>query len=152
MVRIGHLLLVVAIAGCAADPLGATDPDLATSASDDAGAVLDLGVSDLVPPTCLDPNPAPDCRTAKYGHPLPLQSDPQPDPLERDRLIGRDFDGNLRLSFPSASGVAWIPNTYDLLNTGTISKLDAREVREVARYLPITCGSLPAGAAVPATA
>src|SRR5262245_10198690 len=85
------LLLCVVLGGCARDGLGATDPDLGTSTDGATAGMPDLPPPDLITPSCLDPNRAPDCRTANYGPRLPLRSDPQPDPTVWDRLIGRDF-------------------------------------------------------------
>ena len=96
---------------------------------------------------CLEGQP--DCGVARYGPPggrFALQSDPMKDPLERDSGVDRDVNGYLQRESPqSPFSYLWVPNTRDLGDAGTVSKLDVKTVREVARYPSVTCYSLKTG-------
>jgi hypothetical protein len=65
------------------------------------------------------------------------------DPLERDNGVNRDpNDGSLKLdSTHSAFNYLWLAGT----GQGTVSKIDTKTVREVARYMTVTCFSLKSG-------
>jgi hypothetical protein len=84
-----------------------------------------------------------------YGPPakqFPLQSDPMPDPLEKDSGVTRDVNGFLKLDSTHLSyNYLWVPNGTDLGGAGSVSKLDDKTVREVARYPSTTCYSLKTG-------
>lgn len=88
------------------------------------------------------------CSKTTYGPPsssFPLQSDPAPDPNQDDNGVNRDDDGNLILdSSHSSFDYLWIANSEDW-GRGTVSKIDAKTVKEVARYFSVTCFSRPNG-------
>src|SRR5262249_24786234 len=71
--------------------------------------------------------------------------------LEMDSGLMLDGDGHLRLATPPANpalGWIWIANTLDGDDNGTVSKLDRQKVREVARYMSVTCSSLATGSSL----
>ncbi len=120
--------LAMACAGCHGGTIGGYSfggPDLATEMTENA---------------CGDQDPS--CATAGFGPPLgpfPLQSDPMPDPNESDQGLVRDPDGYLVLGQTHASfDFVYSANTDDW-GRGTVSKINSKTVREVARYFTVTC-------------
>jgi hypothetical protein len=135
------LVLAAACGESARNGLGR--PDLVFAFADDGGAGGGLapglnGCGDT-DPLCssIGVNPP--------GQPFELQSDPMKDPNESDDGVNRDANGYLTLDSSHASfQYLWIANSQDW-NRGTVSKLDSRSLREVARYFTVTCNSLKTG-------
>ena len=142
---------------CASNP-DSPSPDLA----------VDLGPRDLRPSfpeedlarspdlqPCAEANLCGDCLEGchefQYGPPfgpfhLTGDPGPKPDPPAESDGLNRDDNGWLRLdSYHTVFNYVWVPNTHAHNDAGTVSKLDAKTVREVARYLSVTCGSLKSG-------
>ena len=69
------------------------------------------------PDVCGDPQNDPTCSGVSFGMPagiFPLQSDPMPNPSERDNGVGRDMNGWLGLdSTHAAFNFLWIANASD---------------------------------------
>ncbi len=143
-----RLFLVAAIAaGCGSSDNGTGGPkdmtinfnqfDFATQGTDDGGEPNACGDFD---PTCQDKGFGPD-----RGNPFPLSSDKPPDPNESDDGVGRDKNGWLGLnSSQAAFDYLWLANTEDW-GRGSITKMDSKVLREVARYFTLTCNSLGKG-------
>ena len=108
------------------------------------GRLDDLGPADAPRQNgCGDQDPT--CIGLTLGAPFPLQGDQPGDPNESDRGLERDPMGYLQLGTKSgAFNFLWIANSNDW-QSGTVSKLDSRAVKEVARYLSVTCYSNPEG-------
>jgi hypothetical protein len=106
------------------------EPDMAT---EDPNVINDCGDTDK------------NCQSVKMGPPdtqFPLTGDPMKDPLLRDNGVNRDVNGWLRLdSTHTAFNFVWIANS----GHNTVSKIDSKTVREVARYPSATCMSLKTG-------
>ncbi len=145
MKRVRTLLLAVGLGGC-----GNTQT---TTGAGDAAAPreigvpgADLGTFDAGVTPCGDNEPG--CQQQGFGPPattFPLQSDPSPDPNESDNGVNRDPSGWLGLSDSQTSfDFLWLANTNDW-GTGSVSKVDSKRVREVARYFTVTCFSDPGG-------
>ncbi|PKN44092.1 MAG: hypothetical protein CVU59_12555 [Deltaproteobacteria bacterium HGW-Deltaproteobacteria-17] len=81
------------------------------------------------------------CGTVEFGtDPLPLDGE---DPNVNTEGVGRDPNGDIVITQSSDSFYyLWIANTNDL-SVGTVSKVDTRTMREVARYFSVTCFSRP---------
>ena len=99
---------------------------------------------------CGDPTPQKDCYSWNVGPPdapFPLSGDPMKDPLEKDNGVSRDpMTGYLKLdSTHSVFNYLWIANDGDLNGDGSVSKIDSKTVREVARYRTVTCFSNKGG-------
>jgi hypothetical protein len=112
--------------------------DLAVSGDVDGGSVNACGdVSGMCQEFWLGPD---------HGKPFPLDGDQPNDPEEQDSGgLARDQNGWLGLSPTTANlGFLWLANTADW-SRGTVSKLDALKVREVARYPSVTCSSWKSG-------
>jgi hypothetical protein len=112
--------------------------------SDDGGVVGDNDCSQFDP--MADPA---NCHGSGFGpdngSPFPLSTDMPKDPNESDNGIGRDKNGWLGLNQTMASfDYLWPANTGDY-NRGTVSKFDSKTVREIARYMSVTCNSLGKG-------
>src|SRR5262249_11097601 len=72
-------------------------------------------------------------------------TDPKRDANAADDGVKRDINGYLALDQAHASfDFLWIANSEDW-ERGTVSKLSSKSIREVARYLTVTCSSLPGG-------
>ena len=113
-----------------AGPVRFEIPDLGGGGTDDMGD----------PNECFDWDPG--CVTAPIGPPFPLQGDPQKDANERDEGLRRDPKGGLLLANTRSNfNYAWIANAQQ----GSVSKMDSRTVREIARYPTTTCYSLKTG-------
>ena len=100
---------------------------------------------------CLEGQPG--CHRVSFG-PLysrfPVQSDPMKDQMVESVGVERDINGWLTLGYwPNTFAYQWVPNTHDLGDAGTVSKLDIKTVREVARYPSVTCYSLKTGSTFP---
>lgn len=135
---------VVAIGACN-ESIDLFDPTLAVPPPPDQSWVPPQ--EDLPPPNyneCGDVNQT--CTMLQLGPPFRLSSDPDADPLEHDEGLRRDLDGYLSLS-QSGPGpdLVWIANDADPLLGGTVSKIDSRAVRELARYPSVTCYSNATG-------
>ena len=139
--------LAAALVGCSSSGLGSSGP---------GGPLPDLGVALGFPDSgsppldpCVDAPTDPRFHTVLYAppsQPFPLQSDATPSPLESDSGVAvdaRGFLGAYKLRFTPNYG--YIPNHNDNNSAGTVSKIDAATVREVARYPTVTCYSLPGG-------
>ena len=107
------------------------------------------GDVDMVPGPanpCGDHDPT--CTGLPFGpptRPFPLAGDPQPDPNVTNDGVDRDPDGYLGLGTSRAAfDFVWIANTNDW-GRGTVSKINSKTVKEVARYQSVTCYSLPGG-------
>jgi hypothetical protein len=82
------------------------------------------------------------CYESDYGAPFPLAGDPGPDPNESDDGVVRDQNGDLTLGRTNPPPDAlWLANTADIYNKGTVSKMDSKAIKEVARYFSVTCSS-----------
>ncbi|MBI4701890.1 MAG: hypothetical protein HY744_12180 [Deltaproteobacteria bacterium] len=85
-----------------------------------------------------------DCKSAELG-----ESDPFPMPetetdVETDG-VGLNEKGDLVLDQTNSNfNFLWIANTHDIGDRGTVSKVDAVNVAEVARYFSVTCFGNPA--------
>ena len=148
---LGVALACAAVAGCS--------PDLRSNgrgpgATDDAGSGGDTGdlatwistdMSVGPPNECGDHDPG--CTSSSYGPPqvpFPLSSDPQPDPNESDTGVDRDPNGYIVLGATHAAfNFIYTSNTDDW-GRGTVSKVNSKSVKEVARYMTVTCFSQPA--------
>src|SRR6185369_12355073 len=76
------------------------------------------------------------------GERFPLTSDQMKDPAAKDNGVNRDVNGYLTLDSTHASfNYVWIANS----GYNTVSKIDSKTVREVARYVSATCFSLKTG-------
>ena len=79
----------------------------------------------------------PDCQSTEVGPPggqFPLSSDPNPDPNSGGLGVDRDQNGWLGLGSTHAQfDFIYTANTDDW-GRGTVSKLNSKTVREVARY------------------
>jgi hypothetical protein len=109
----------------------------------------DGGTADAAAPggPCGDGDPG--CQIRRFGAGadggLPLSTDPRPDPRESDQGLAHDPDGSLVLSSVHAeSNSLWLANTDDW-GVGSVSRVSAHEVKEVARYFTVTCWSNPGG-------
>jgi hypothetical protein len=152
---------MIAAAGCSsstnrvnAPPPDDTKPDLSSEPmfADDGGPIAtdDGGNANTGPDVCGDPVADPTCYdTGVIGPPnkqFPLQTDQMPDPLEKDNGVSRDVNGFLKLDSTHTSfNFVWIANWQDPGTGGTTSKIDSKTVREVARYLTVTCFSNKSG-------
>jgi hypothetical protein len=134
------LALLAPFAACGGNAShGGSQPDLSyvfiDNTPDGGGGLNVCGDTD---PTCQDVSKGP-----ANGAPFPLHSDPNQDPNETDQGVGRDPNGYLGLDSSHASfDYLWIANTGDW-GRGSLSKIDSKTVREVARYWSITCYSYP---------
>lgn len=81
------------------------------------------------------------CNVNELGtDPFPIESE---DPNAETEGTGRDENGDIVLSKEDNNyNFMYIANTNDL-GRGTVSKIDTRTVKEVARYLSVTCWSKP---------
>ena len=150
-----------ALAGCSCNPqtVGAaldlafeSPGDLAGNTVNQGDMALppgsDLAGDDFATPlnACGDTDPG--CMTSAFGppqHPFPLQSDPQPDPNETDNGVDRDPNGWLVLSTSKSNfDFVWAANSADW-GSGTVSKINSKTVKEIARYSTVTCFSNPGG-------
>jgi hypothetical protein len=88
-------------------------------------------------------NCSPECLTEIVGvDPFPLGGGT--DPNVSSDGVGLDPNGDVVLDQSSVSfNFMWIANTYDAASAGTVSKVDTRDRREVARYLSVTCFGNP---------
>ena len=153
--------LAIALAGCLCVAAGCgrdnARADAATEAPDGCNHCgedeVDLGgqAPDLRDPGAML-NPCgdrdPHCMSASVGPPggkFPLHTDPIKDPNAGDDGVGRDANGYLGLDQAHASfHYLWVANSEDW-GRGTVSKLSSQSIREVARYLTVTCSSLATG-------
>ena len=94
------------------------------------------------PNECGDHDPG--CTSSDHGPPklpFPLGSDPNPDPNVSDNGVSRDPDGYLVLGSTHAQfDFIYTANTDDW-GRGTVSKINSKTVKEVARYFSVTCYS-----------
>jgi len=108
-------------------------------ATDDAGGGM-MGDPNLCgdwDPQCMEWNIGPD-----NGKPFSLPSDPMPDPMAGGSGVGRNPQGYLTLDQTQASfHFIWLAQDSD----GSVSKVDSKTMKEVARYKTYTCFSLPKG-------
>ena len=140
------------LGGCSVDGLStsAAPPDASPGDMSVALGFPDMAVTPPPPDPCADNPGDPGQHRVAFGPPdagFALQSDVTPDPLENDNGLVRDLaTGYLRIeSFHSVFNFVWVPNADDNGGAGTVSKLDSKTVREVARYPSVTCYSLPTG-------
>jgi hypothetical protein len=141
------LIATALFAGCSGDPLDGTTrprPDLAI-----VWPSYDLSwpdPPDLGPRRCSELDLTCFRLGPGEGVPFPLPSDlPPVDPNVESDGVARDNNGYLGIASSHATfdwGV--IPNATDW-SRGTLSKVDARTTREVARYFTVTCSSLKTG-------
>lgn len=84
----------------------------------------------------------------RYGPgqmPFPTQRDPMPDPGQGEKNIEKDPNGFIGIVATKANfDFLWLAGDEDW-NQGTVSKIDSKKVREVARYFSVTCFSNPEG-------
>ena len=140
--------LVVFLAGAA----GCGDSGRKVNVADDAahaGGPGDNSDVDLLrgpPNACGDYDPT--CTGLPFGpptRPFPLPGDPQPDPNVSADGVDRDPDGFLGLGTTRATfDFLWIANMQDW-GIGTVSKINSKTIKEVARYSTVTCFSLATG-------
>jgi len=83
-----------------------------------------------------------------FEPPFALQSDPSPDPNQRDYGLARDAGGNLILQPDLTVDALWVANTQDW-DRGSVSKIDTSGVKELARYFSTTCLSNAGGSRNP---
>ena len=98
------------------------------------------------PNVCGDFDPG--CMSQGFGppqRPFPLSTDVQRDPRETDVGLVRDPNGWLGLGSTHASFNYIYSSNTDDWGRGTVSKLDAKTVKEVARYPSVTCYSNKGG-------
>jgi hypothetical protein len=100
-----------------------------------------------MPGPCGDNDPS--CTDVGFGpglgQPFPLPTDMPPDPNVSADGVGRDKNGYLGLDSSHASfDFMWLANSSDWTR-GTVSKMNTKTVREVARYFTVTCSSLKTG-------
>ena len=163
MKRVSYLLTITscmafAIFGCGGNRGssgggggGGDRPDLTIVFQDDDGGAQQGGdlADNSNPSICGDPHMDPNCFQVDVGPPggqFGLQSDPMKDPAQNDNGVNRDINGWLKLdSTHTIFNYLWIANASDLGSAGTASKIDSKTVREVARYLTVTCFSLKTG-------
>src|SRR5438128_1790999 len=105
------------------------------------------GSDDAGPNECGDNDPG--CMVKGFGpdrgFPFPLGTDKPPDPNEADDGVARDKNGWLGLSSSQAAfDYLWLANTQDW-DRGSITKMDSKTIRELARYWTVTCNSLGKG-------
>ena len=85
------------------------------------------------------------CQSTSVGPPesrFPLSGDPMRDPMVKDNGVNRDANGYIVLDSTHASfNYVWIANS----GFNSVSKVDSKTVREVARYPSTTCFSLKTG-------
>lgn len=111
----------------------------------------DLSEPDLtLPPDLLVLNPCgnfdPGCGRAGLGQPLPVPGDPMSPAGTGGNNVERDRNSQIILSQTTNQlQYLWVAGTNDVGGRGTISKIDSRTVKEVARYLTVTCYSTPQG-------
>jgi hypothetical protein len=146
-------ILLLAIAGCGHGSQSANDAS--PPAADLTFSFPDLGGDDgtgcVGPPEVCDPcgDGDPGCRLHAIGpgegEPFGLPTDKPADPNVDSGGVGRDKDGYLTLDSTHASfDYLWLGNASDW-SRGTLTKLDSKTVREVARYFTVTCSSNPSG-------
>ncbi len=84
------------------------------------------------------------CNANNIGADSPFPVDPSKDDNVKEATgVNLDENGDLVLGANIASlGFMWIANTDDL-KRGTLSKIDTKNLKEVARYLTVTCHSQP---------
>ncbi len=149
-----HLLLTGALAGCGSDvtqqmngpkdmAINFNQFDFATQGTDDGG---EMQTNDC---TQFDPSGGQNCQNKGFGpnngFPFPLATDKPPDPNESDSGIVRDGNGWLGLSQTMAAFDYLWPANSENWQRGTLSKFDAKTIREIARYYTTTCNSLGKG-------
>src|SRR5213078_269062 len=82
------------------------------------------------------------CQSTSVGPPdqrFPLAGDPGQDPIVKEQGVNRDPNGYIVLDSTHASfNYVWIANS----GFNSVSKVDSKTVREVARYVTATCYSL----------
>src|SRR5579871_1208295 len=144
------LAILVAASGCGTNTTNGNpngERDMALNFNFDfAGTSTDDG-GNGGPNPCGDNDPG--CMSKGFGPsngvPFPLSTDMPKDPNESDDGVGRDKNGYLTLNSGNASfDFLWLANSEDW-GRGTISKIDSKQVREVARYSTVTCFSQKGG-------
>ena len=145
---------VLGAAGCSQNPSTPIKPTMKADLTfvfppddEDAGGPGDDGGMQGGPNNCGDNDPA--CHEETLGpgggSPFPLGTDPMKDPNEKDDGVGRDPNGYLGLDQSHASfDFLYSANTGDW-NSGTVTRIDTKTVREVARFFTYTCFSNPSG-------
>jgi hypothetical protein len=139
------LALLLGLSGCAVHtgPRG-TDPG-----SPDLGEIVapvDAGTVNTARTSCDGDSR---CNQRSFGPGeggFPLKTDLPVPSGENDEGLARDGNGDLILDTAHSSSYdfLWLANSEDW-NRGTITKIDAKAIKEVARYLSVTCSSNPEG-------
>ena len=148
-----RFLLIGAIAGCGSDTTtqhGEQDLvfvfpnfDFSTTGGDDGGQQMTNDCQQF------DPKGGQNCQEKQFGpdngFPFPLSTDMPKDPNESDNGVVRDKNGYLGLSQTMAAFDYIWPANSENWQRGTLSKFDAKTIREIARYETVTCNSLAKG-------
>ncbi len=143
------LAAALSLAACGTSPSGGGGPmppekDMAINFNQFDFAVPDDGGPPPQMNECGDTDPG--CTVKGFGpatgQPFPLSTDMPKDPNEQDDGVGRDKNGWLGLNSSNASfDYMWLANSEDW-GRGTVTKMDSKTVREVARYATVTCYSI----------